>query len=612
MTNTIAIAPMPGWLLNILFDESKRREALEICGVELPAARKPAAPSNGVYVKPSLRYAEVAFESELQRVRNAREGVRNDTLNKAAFALGQLVGAGVLDEATVEHELTNAALACGLDEKEARKTITSGLRAGMAQPRQIAARNGNGHGHHAGVSDAERQAAEIVGQPEDTSYLIRYPLTDLGNAECLERMFGRDIRYDNISKKWLAWDGQRWAMDSKRIVERLMRAVVRARRDAYNGDKNKDGWAFAVRSENATKIGHALKSAESLETVITTVDEYDADNMLLCAGETTIDLRSVSVRPSARDDLITMRMGAPYDPAATCPTWLRFLEDLFPSRPEMQNYIQRAWGYSLTGDIREQVFFMCHGLGANGKSTFLNTLNFMLGDYAQPADFSTFEADTSEARSDLATFRAARVLTVVENDHDRRLAEGRIKRITGGEKIVARELYAMPFSYRPKFKLWMAMNHKPIIRGADDGIWRRIQFIPFTQSFKGREDKTLEDRLKTELPGILNWTLDGLRAWHNHGLNPPAEVRDATDEYRKESDLVGQWIEQRCMLGVDLKMKGGTAYADYAAWCVEVGLNKLSEVNWSKRLQEKRIERYRSDGKTFYRGIGLKEDKITL
>jgi putative DNA primase/helicase len=118
--------------------------------------------------------------------------------------------------------------------------------------------------------------------------------------------------------------------------------------------------------------------------------------------------------------------------------------------------------------------------------------------------------------------------------------------------------------------------------------------------------------LKLELPGILNWALDGLRAWHFGGLNPPTEVRDATDKYRKESDLVGQWIEQRCIVGVDFKLRGGTAYADYGTWCAEVGLNKLSEINWSKRLQEKGFERYESVGRGMYRGIGLKEDKITV
>lgn len=611
--NDCEIASAPAWLLNVLFDDAELAKARNKPPSE-GGKPQPARPSTNGHTRPTQRYAEVALDSECQRVRTAREGARNDTLNKASFSLGQLVGAGVLDEATVEYELTSAAVAVGLEERETLKTIRSGLEAGKAQPRQVTPRpstngsaNGNGH-----VSDAEQQAAEVIGAPEDTGYLIKFPMTDLGQAECLERMFGKDIRYDNISKKWLVWDGSRWAVDSKRTVERWMRVTTRARRDAYNADKSEDGWKFAVRSENAPKIEAALKSAQAIESVITTVDEYDTDIMLACAGDVTLDLRHVTTRPSAREDLITLRMGVQYDPAAACPTWLRFMEDLFPNRPEMQAYIQRAWGYSLTGDIREQVFFMCHGLGANGKSTFLNTLNFLLGDYAQPADFTTFEADTSEARSDLAVFRAARVLTVVENDQDRRLAEGRIKRITGGEKITARELYAMPFSYRPKFKLWMAMNHKPIIRGADDGIWRRIHFIPFAQSFKGREDKTLEEKLLAELPGILNWTLDGLRAWHNIGLKPPDEVRQATEEYRKESDLVGQWIEERCIAGIDKRMQGRLGFTDYVDWCKATGLNNLSEVNWSKRLREKRIDKSLIDGKTFYRGIGLKEEKITV
>jgi putative DNA primase/helicase len=591
------VADTPPQLFNLLFDDEALAKA---------RGEKPQTQIYELSGRAPSRYYEVALERECDRVRNALKGTRNDTLNRAAFSLGQLICDGGLDRPTVERELMRAALACGLGEAEAAKTIKSGLDDGMMHPRQIKPMT-----QHTPASYAEEQAANVVAAHEqkDESYLIRLPLTDLGNAECLAERHGENVRYDNINKKWLMWDGQRWAMDSRRAVERMMNETMRARRDAYNKDKNEIGWKFAIRSENAAKIEAGMKRAQALEGIVTVVQEYDTNTMLACAGDTTIDLETVTMRPSNRNDLITMRTGADYYEGATCPTWLQFMEELFPAQPAMQAYVQRAWGYSLTGDIREQCFFMCHGLGANGKSTFLNVLHALLGDYAQTADFTLFEADTSESRSDLANFRAARVLTVAENDQDKRLAEGRIKRITGGEKITARELYAMPFTYKPKFKLWMAMNHKPVIRGADDGIWRRIQFITFSQSFKGREDKTLEQRLRGELSGILNWALHGLRDWHAQGLNPPAEVRQATEEYRRESDLIGQWIEACCLLDNKMMMNAADGYESYTKWCEEVGLRAVAKVTWGRQLREKNVQPYLSSGQAKYRGIGLRDNR---
>jgi putative DNA primase/helicase len=229
-----------------------------------------------------------------------------------------------------------------------------------------------------------------------------------------------------------------------------------------------------------------------------------------------------------------------------------------------------------------------------------------MGDYSANTSFDTFDAGRrSDATNDLAALKGRRLVTVIESEEDRRLAEARVKSVTGGDLVTARFLYGEFFSYRPEFKIWMAMNHKPRIKGTDRGIWRRIQLIPFTQNFEGREDRSLRETLRAELPGILNWALDGLRAWHAKGLAQCTTITNATQSYQAESDQVGRWMHEQTIAGRQYMAQASVAYANYVRWCVDNGEVPDSQSMWGRQLTERGFTRERRRGDWQLIGFGL-------
>lgn len=445
--------------------------------------------------------------------------------------------------------------------------------------------------------------AEIVQQ------LRELHTTDAGNAEALALQYGDRLRYDHTRKSWNAWDGQRWRVDSDGEAARLAREVARARLAAREGiaDENtrRKFATFCLASEGARGVRNTLESAQSLKTFATVATQYDADPWLANAGSVTLDLHTCTARPNDPADYITRRLGPDYDPDATCPRWRQFMGEVFDGDADVIAFVQRLMGYTLTGDTREQKFALAIGGGSNGKSTLLGTWSALMGDYVVATPFDTFDADNPEAMRELATMHGARLVTMIETDEDKRLNVARVKSLTGGDTIKARAMYESRFEYKPQFKIIMAMNHAPRIPEQDRGTWRRILRIPFNVSFEGREDKGLEAKLLAELPGILNWALDGLREWHCLGLNPPPSIIAETERYRAENDVIGQWIADRCTTGRQYECLAGAAWADWQAWC---GINNERQGNqraFGRRLTERGITRRESNGRVFYVGIGL-------
>jgi putative DNA primase/helicase len=399
-------------------------------------------------------------------------------------------------------------------------------------------------------------------------------------------------------------------LDTDGAAQRAMIAVVRARYRACGSipdpDHRKKAVVWCIGCENNGKIESSLSTAESLNLFATEIDRYDRDLLAAAAIGATLDLRACVHRSVRREDFITMQLGATYDPEATCPRWIQFLNEVFASNEEVIAYIQRAIGYSLTGDTREQKMFLLHGAGLNGKSVFLEILTYLLGDYAANASFETFDANKrSESTNDLAALRGKRVVTVIETEDGKRLAEARVKSVTGQDLITCRFLYGEYFSYRPTFKIWLAMNHLPSIRGTDKGIWRRIQLIPFTQDFSGREDKTLTSTLKGEIDGILQWALEGLRQWWQRGLDTPEIVTNATAKYRTESDQTGRWITDACVQLSNVSVTVAHAYQSYKVWCETNGETAMSQSKLSRVLIEKGIDQSTIRNQRTWIGLGL-------
>ena len=443
--------------------------------------------------------------------------------------------------------------------------------------------------------------------------------TDTGNAENFAAMFGSDARYNRTADKWLLWDGVRWVVDEYGKVERFAtdtaRAMLRGASEINDDDKRKRAVGWALSTENLQRRKAMLTIAQSIPPLATIGREFDTHHMLVTAKNGTIDLHTGELRPSERSEYLTKQLGTTYNRNADCPRWKQFLSEVFDNDQELIRYVQTAIGYSLTGDTREQVLFLLLGNGRNGKSTFLETIALLMGEYADTTSFATFDAGTkNEQSNDLAKLSGARFVTIIEADEDRRLNEAKVKSVTGQDTITCRFLHREFFSYKPQFKIWLAMNHAPIIRGADEGIWRRIKRVPFKQNFKDREDKLLNVKLHSELPGILNWALDGLRRWQEEGLIEPKAVTDATREYRAESDVIAEWIEDFCEIDSKYEMIVEVGYMVYRQWAEARNDKPMSNSAWSRRIQEMGYSRERifRNGKQVRAFKGIKTDVSVL
>lgn len=565
-------------------------------------------------------YAQAALDGEVSRVALAAPGTRNDQLNRAAFALGQLIEQGLLERPDVEAALEGACASNGLlqeDTEGTRKTIASGINGGMAKPRpKVEPRKADVRPPSVDGDEVDPNSAEARG------YLLDAPLTDPGNGETFVFLFGRGVRYCVTNGRWYHWNGARWLIDDNNNSRayRLMLNTVRRRRDAAsaalivnaNNERAKAVHSFALRSENTKNINAALSAARNFDGVVVTINQFDTDQHLILAGDTTINLRDESISIPRPADNVTLSMGAAYQADAACPRWLRFIEELWPDQPDMWSYIQRVAGYCLTGSTKEHTMFLCVGDGRNGKSTLLNVLRKMMGDYADSAAFATFDADRKgEATNDLADLRGKRLVTVSETNEDKRLDEARVKAVTGGDPVKCRFLFQEFFAYTPTWKLFMAVNHLPTIGGTDNGIWSRLHLIRFEQSFLGREDKDLETNLLRELPGILNWALEGLKDYMAEGLHPPAYVSDATARYRTDSDTVQQWFDACCERGETMTMRSGAGYESFCVWAENMGLKKfavMSQFKWSRRLEQMKFKKVTDRKGAMFTGVGLKSN----
>jgi len=456
------------------------------------------------------------------------------------------------------------------------------------------------------IQDFEPQQAAAGPPPEKC--------TDLGNARRLVRNHGTDIRYCHPWGKWLIWDDRRWCIDDngaimRRAKETTMSIYQEAGR-AQDENERKELAKWALRSEAVSRLKAMIELAESEPGIPVSPDELDTDDWLLNVKNGIIDLRTGELRPHMREAMLTKLAPVNYDPAAECPTWTAFLERIMDGNEELISFLQRAVGYALTGDTREEVIFLLYGTGANGKSTFLETVQCLLGDYARQADFSTFLLKQNETvRNDLARLAGVRFVSAVELEPGKRLSESVVKQVTGRDTVTARYLFQEYFEYKPKMKIFLACNHKPIIRGNDHAIWRRIRLIPFDVKIPDKEqDKELDQKLKAEMPGILAWAVRGCLEWQEQGLGKPEAVQDATQEYRDEMDVLGEFFSDHCIVGTGLRAFSSELYKEYLDWAQDSGIRRpMSQTMFGLRLAERGFEKKKSTGgKIAWEGIGIK------
>ncbi|MFC1839808.1 phage/plasmid primase, P4 family [Thermodesulfobacteriota bacterium] len=431
------------------------------------------------------------------------------------------------------------------------------------------------------------QDSESNSAPQD------FRMTDFGNAERFVSSYGEDVHYCHSWEKWLIWDDIRWGIDRTEAVKRMAKATIRRiygeAQNAGDESKRQTIAKHAVQSESDTRIKAMLSLSKSEDSIPLLPEELDQDLWLFNCENGTINLNSGELIPHQRRHLISKLSPVNYDSEAEYPLWDAFLSRIMESHEELILFLQRAIGYSLTGDTSEQCLFIFYGSGANGKSTFLQAVSAMMGDYATQTPTETLLVKQKGAiPNDVARLKGARLVTASEAEADQRLAESLIKQMTGGDKVSARFLRQEWFDFEPTHKIFLATNHKPIIQGTDSAIWRRIRLVPFEVTIPEKErDKKLLEKLKQELPGILAWAVKGCLEWQRRGLGEPNEVKTATQNYREEMDVLAPFLSDRCKEDPTAKITTKDLYDAYLAWCEENGEKPMAKRTMGTKLTEK-------------------------
>jgi putative DNA primase/helicase len=436
-------------------------------------------------------------------------------------------------------------------------------------------------------------------------------LTEAGNALRLIAQHGEEIHYVNEFGNWIIWDGVRWRRDDDGEIMRRAKSTARsvfgeATQVGLGKTEVSDLAAHAKSSESLRGLKAMIELAKSEPGITVTHAMLDTDPMLLGTPTGTIDLRTgESIAPDAAH-LITLSVGVAFDPAGMCPIWERVVSEVFAGDLELIGYFQRLCGYSLTGRTDEHIIVFAYGTGANGKSTLLTTMQSVLGDYAKQTPAETLSPKQSESiRNDVARLFGARLVTSVETQDGARIAESLVKQLTGGDRVTARFLHQEYFEFDPQFKIVIATNHKPIIRGDDYGIWRRIHLLPFSVTIPPEErDKALVDKLKGERAGILAWMVRGCLAWQQTGLAPPPAVLEATAAYRDDMDVFGQWLDECCVIATNAVVQSKVAYTSYTKWIAGRGMKPMSQSPFSRKLEDRGYKKVKRS-LIFFEGVGL-------
>jgi P4 family phage/plasmid primase-like protien len=537
----------------------------------------------------------------LARIRGPASGDRSRRL---FYVIGKLVERGVADT-MIERVIRAHPAGVGL-----KYINRDDLDKEIARIRSKISLRASANVHHKADSD-----------PRLADWLSRFLQNDIGNAERLRRRFGDRLRYV-VNIGWFAWDGRRWQRDEDTIVarcfaQRTSRAIFHE--CAFLADGARKGRAsWAITSASTSRLSAMLSEAEP--HLALHPKDLDRDPWLFNVANGTLDLRTGGLRPHRRDDFLTSVSPIPYDAGAKCPTWERFLNEIFAGDINLIEFVQRAGGYSMTGLTREHVLFICHGLGSNGKSVLIEIIAAVLADYAQQCPTDTFMVKDRGGTipNDIARLRGARFVSAVETEGGRRLAESLVKQATGGDRLTARFLHREFFEFIPTFKLWLATNHRPEIRGTDNGIWRRIRMIPFGVTFKdpGKagpgdlvKDDRLADKLRTELTGILAWLVRGCVAWRKDGLMLADAVSAATATYREEQDVLAHFLAERCETAPNYVARAADLYKNYSEWAEANGEKPISSTAFGLQLKERSFRADRGTaGVRVWLGIDLKEE----
>lgn len=437
-----------------------------------------------------------------------------------------------------------------------------------------------------------------------------YDMTDTGNAQRLRDKYKGNIKYSYIQKEWLYWTGKIWNTDNTGEIKKLSDIIIQdMKKEAFQeeGEIQDDMLKWCNRTASSKGKVAMIVETQHLEDIPVLPDEFDCYNDYLNCQNGIVNLRTGELMPHDSNFMMTKISYSEYDNSGKKPEkWLKFLADVTNNNQELIDYLQKCVGYSLSGSTREQCAFFVYGMGNNGKSTFLDIVSDLLGTYSanvQPETIMVKKTDNS-ASSDLARLKSIRYVTSVEPNEGVRLNEGLVKQLTGGDLVTCRFLYGKEFEYRPEFKIWVGTNHKPVIRGTDFGIWRRIRLIPFTVNIpKEKIDTSLKYKLRQEMPQILNWAVQGCIKWQKEGLTPPKCVSNATQEYKKEMDILASFCENCIVFDADSKIQATDLFNVYTKWAQANNEYEMPSRKFYNEIVKKIPEKQRISSGIIYKGV---------
>jgi poxvirus D5 protein-like len=448
-------------------------------------------------------------------------------------------------------------------------------------------------------------------QEETKEYPIR-SYDDTGNADRFIDRYGNLYKYSYIANKFYIYDGMKWKVDDKGSIRKLIDEMIESIKNEkvlhsedVTEEEAREVFQKYYKKTRGTQAKKNIMN-ELMHRRPATPDEFDKDDMLLNVANGYIDLTSRELYKHDINKMFSQITNTDYTEKMQPAVWLDFLNDIFAGDKAVIRYIQKALGYSLTGSTREQIMFILFGKGRNGKSIFVEVISEILGDYSNNMQAKSLMVKKNDnINTDIARLSKARFVTSSEPNEGFRFDEGLIKQLTGGDKVTARFLYAEEFEYTPKFKIWVSTNHKPIIRGTDDGIWRRLVLIPFdVQIPEEKVDKDLKYKLLREAPAILNWMAEGAYMWMQEGLAMPEKLKEASKDYRNEMDVIEQFIEDECKRVDDGKEKANELYELYKQWANNNGNYKMSNKDFGIKMKEK-FKYKKTNSGMFYFGLKI-------
>jgi len=444
--------------------------------------------------------------------------------------------------------------------------------------------------------------------------------TDTGNAVRLVRLYGDRLRYCYEQGCWYVWTNKVWQRDlGARInhyATKTVKSIYIEASKETDSAKAKELAKHAMQSESNHRIVAMIARAESQPGIPIAIQEIDQDNWLLNCANGTLDLRTGELRPFSKDDYITHIIATPYDPNAKCPEWDKFLKRVMNNDPDLTAYLQKCVGYSLTGDTRTELVFFVYGEGQNGKSTFISAIRVLMGCYAHrvsPDVFMQLKGKGSGGpKESLANLRGKRFVAASEIEEGRRLHMSLVKSLTGAESITADRKYEHEIEWQPTHHLWLSGNYRPEIRDDSIAAWRRLKIVPFTVYIPDTEkDEALKFKLLDELPGILAWAVRGCLAYQKEGLKEPQAVILATSDYRKENDILGNFIDEAYIVEVGATVTNKQLRADLKAWCVSSNLEGLTTHQVKRLMLARGFEQGISSGGKYRIWKGLRPRDLT-